>query len=130
MSAIRIHLGPMPRMLRAMINDLLNVEPDMTVVGNSFSDETSLSEASAEHADILIAQASAAVPATCTAAVLSGSPTAILAVEADGNNGTGVKLVRRPISLSGGGSSLAEAVRSLLAQTTSLELTHPNSLEG
>lgn len=116
MNLIRVHLGPMPRMLRAMINDLLSAEPDITIVGNSYGAQDSLPVASAEGADILIAQERASHPGTCTAAVLLGAPAAILAVAADGRHGTGVNLVRQPISLNGGDLSLPDAVRKLLGQ--------------
>ncbi len=115
MNPIRVHLGPMPRMLRAMVNDLLSAEADITIVGNSYGVEDSLPVASAQGADILIAQERASNPDSCTAAVILGGPAAILAVAADGRHGTGVNLVRRPISLNGGGSSLPDAVRNLLA---------------
>lgn len=118
MNSIRVHLGPMPRMLRAMVNDLLSAEPDMTIVGNSYGAQDSLPAASAEGADILIAQEQASHSGTCTAAVLFGAPAAILAVAADGRHGTGVNLVRQPISLNGGGLSLPDAVRKLLGQST------------
>lgn len=116
MNSIRVHLGPMPRMLRAMISDLLSAEPDMTVVGNSYGAQDSLPAASADDADILIAQERTSHPGTCTAAVLCGAPAAILAVAADGRHGTGVNLVRQAISLDGGGLSLPDAVRTLLRQ--------------
>jgi hypothetical protein len=116
MNSIRIHLGPMPRLLRTVINDLLSAEPDMTIVGNTYGIQDGLPAASAEGADILIAQERASDSGACTAAVLSGVPAAILAVAADGCRGTGVNLVRQPISLNGGGMSLPDAVRDLLGQ--------------
>jgi hypothetical protein len=99
-----------------MINDLLSAEPDMTVVGNSYGAQDGLPAANSEGADILIAQERASHSGTCTAAVLYGVPSAILAVAADGRHGTGVNLIRQPISLNGGGSSLPDAVRELLGQ--------------
>jgi hypothetical protein len=90
----------------------------MTIVGNSYGAEDSLPAAGADRADILIAQERASHDGTCTAAVLSGAPAAILAVAADGRHGTGVNLVRQQISLNGGGLSLPDAVRNLLGQPT------------
>lgn len=106
----------MPRMLRAMISDLLSAEPDMTIVGNSYGEEDGLPAAGAELADILIAQEEASHPGT--AAVLFGAPAAILALAPDGRHGTGVNFVRQPISLNGSGLSLPDAVRKLLGQPT------------
>lgn len=114
MSSIRVHLGPMPRMLRVMIHDLLSAEPDMTIVGHSYAPRDGLPAASALGADILIAQERPAVPDEWTAAVLSGSPAAILSVARDGRSGTSVNLIRQPICLNGGGVSLPDAVRRLL----------------
>jgi hypothetical protein len=126
MSLIRVHVGPMPRMLRAMINDLLKAEPDMAIVGNSFADEDSLCEASAQSADVLIARDTASEPGTCTAAMLSGSPSAILAVAVDGHDGTCVNLVRRAINLNAEGSSLPDAIRELLSRSVSYGLIQPS----
>ena len=124
MNTIRVHLGPMPRMLRAMINDLLSAEPDITIVGNSYSARDSLPAASSDSADILIAQERAADSCACTAAVLSGAPAAILAVAANGRDGTSVNLVRRSISMNGGGLSLPDAVRTLLDPATCAAIQH------
>jgi hypothetical protein len=114
MNLIRVHLGPMPRMLRDMINDLLSAEPDITIVGNSYDAQDGLPTASAQGANIMIAQERASQPGSCTAAVLSGAPGAILSVAADGRSGTSVSLIRQPICLNGGGLSLPDAVRNLI----------------
>jgi hypothetical protein len=108
----------MPRMLRDMINDLLSAEPDMTIVGNSYDAQDGLPSASAQGADILISQERTAQPGSCTAAVLSGAPAAILSVATDGRSGTSINLVRQPICLNGGGLSLPDAVRNLLERPT------------
>ena len=129
MNPIRVHLGDMPRMLRTMINDLLTAETDMTIVGNTFDDEDSLPAASAEHADILIEQRHARFDDSCTGVVLSGAPAAILAVAADGHEGTGISLIRRPINLGGNGSSLASAVRELLTSPAALSRPDQDPLE-
>jgi hypothetical protein len=122
MNTIRVYLGPMPRMLRSMISDLLSAEPDITVVGNSHREGGSLLAASTQRADILIAQEGAPGPCACAAAVLSGAPRVILAVAADGHHGTSVNLTRQSISLNGGGLSLPDAVRNLLAQSTCIAI--------
>ena len=117
MGPIRIHLGQMPPMLRAMINDLLTAEPDMAVVGNSYAGDDSLLAASSESAELLIAQEQTSLGETCLSAVITDSPAAILAISTSGNSGTSVNLVRRPISLEGTGAlALPDTVRAILGR--------------
>jgi DNA-binding NarL/FixJ family response regulator len=130
MSHIRVHLGEMPRMLREMITNLLSSEPDMTVVGHTSKTGESLSTAHAERADIVITQEHASPEESCTAAVLSGAPAAILAVAADGQDGTGVSLIRRSISISAEGSTIADAVRQLSRSAASIEIETENPREA
>ncbi len=116
MDSIRIHLGPMPPMLREMIDGLLTGESDMTVVGNSYGTEESLLAASSAGADVLIAQESS-LNSGCVGAVLTGNPSAILTISAGGDGGTSVKLIRDSVSLTGTGSSpLADTVREILTR--------------
>ncbi|MFL6728635.1 MAG: hypothetical protein ACJ8D6_08835 [Sphingomicrobium sp.] len=117
MNPIRIHLGQMPPMLRAMINDLLAAEADMAITGNSYEGDDSLLAASAESADMLIAQERTSLGATSLSAVITENPSAILAISPSGNGGTSVNLVRRPITLDGaGGGALAHTVREILGR--------------
>lgn len=122
MRPIRVHLGTMPRMLRAMVSDLLTSEPDMTVVGSTTNDAESLRQAHAERADIIIEQEQESLEDTCTAAVLSGAPAAILAVGVDGQRGLGVSMVRRSVNIGTDGSTLADVVRALLRSSKSIDL--------
>jgi hypothetical protein len=115
MDSIRVHLGQMPPMLRAMINDLLAAEPDIAIVGNSYGGDDSLLDADADRADVLIAQ-EAAVSTGCMGVVVAGTPCAILTISESGHTGTGVKLVRDPVSLTGSGTALAGAVREIVAR--------------
>jgi DNA-binding NarL/FixJ family response regulator len=108
MHPIRVHLGKMPRMLRAMIQNLLTSEPDFAVVPETRNGEDSLPTAHAERADVLI--------------VSSDAPAAILAVDADGQHGRGVSLIHAPINNGTDGSTLADAVRRLLSSSASIEL--------
>jgi hypothetical protein len=123
MSSIRIHLGPMSRMLRAMIQDLLSAEPDMIIVGHSYAPKDGLPAASALGADILIAQERPTAPDDGTAAVLSGAPAAILSVATDGRSGTSVNLVRQPVCLNGG-VSFPDAIRGVLDRPSGAVRSH------
>lgn len=117
MRPIRIHLGQMPPMLRTMINDLLATEYDMAIVGNSFAGDDALVAASTQGADMLIAQEPTSLGDTCLSAVITENPAAILAISANGNSGTSVSLIRRPISLEGADASgLADTVRAILGR--------------
>jgi|KBSSwiStaDraftv2_1062776.scaffolds.fasta_scaffold156577_3 chemotaxis response regulator CheB len=115
MCPIRIHLGQMPPMLRTMINDLLEAEPDMAVVGNSYAGDDALLAASTAKADMLISQEQTSLGDNCLSAIITENPAAILAISSSGEGGTSVNLIRRPISLdTGGGSGLADTVRDIL----------------
>ena len=104
-------------MLRTMINYLLEAEPDMAVVGNSYAGEDSLLAASTEMADMLISQEETSLGDTCLSAIITNNPSAILAISTNGSGGTSVNLVRRPISLDkAAGSALADTVRDILGQ--------------
>lgn len=114
MSPIRIHLGPMPEMLRAIITDLLRSEADIEIVGRSNDGRGALGEARDDRADVLITEDKAQSPPNCLDAILSPPPLAVLAVSADGRNAAAVSLVRQSIPLeSGPGPALAAAVREL-----------------
>jgi chemotaxis response regulator CheB len=117
MNSIRIHLGPLPPMLRTMINDLLEEEPDMTVVGNSYAGEDSLVAASADKADMVISQEQTSLSDTCLSAIITQNPAAILAISPNGNGGTSVNFVHKTVSLDGAGTSaLANTVREILGR--------------
>lgn len=114
MQMIRLHLGPLPPMLRAMITDLLGPESDMMIVGNSDASEDSLLAANAERADILITQDSS-VDQSCLTAVIESTPATILAIASNGDTGTSVNLVRSAVSLASPEmSSLADTVRQVV----------------
>ncbi len=118
MNPIRVHLGPMPEMLRTIMSDLLSQEPDMVIAGESGRHEDSLPNAREQHADILVTQDNLRQSDTsCLALVLADPPLGIFAVSADGHSAAGVTLVRRRISVeSQGRSMLAAAIRRMAAE--------------
>lgn len=99
MSPIRIHLGPMPEMLRTIISDLLREEPDFVLVGRSAGDRDPLRAARDGHADVLITQDCATAPDTCLDMILAAAPIGIFALSADGQNAASVSVVRRTVAL-------------------------------
>jgi hypothetical protein len=114
MNPIRIHLGPMPEMLRSIVTDLLGAESDMLIVGRSEAGQGALHDARRGFANVLITQDGEEGDSGCLEAVLSPGPLAVLAVSADGHHAAAVNLVRRSIPLDcESGPALAAAVRSL-----------------
>jgi hypothetical protein len=112
MDPIRVHLGEMPQMLRAMIKDLLADENDIAIVGNSYAGEDSILMANADQADMLIAQEPASANQYCLSAVIDSVPSTILAISSSGSGGTAINLMRRQILLDGSETpGLANAIR-------------------
>ena len=112
MSPVRIHLGPMPEMLRSIVTDLLLTESDIEIVGQS--DDGALGAAREEGADVIITQEYAGDGSGCLQAILSPEPLAVVALSADGTNAAAVSLYRQSIPLDpSSGTALARAVRSL-----------------
>jgi chemotaxis response regulator CheB len=118
MNPIRVHLGPMPEMMRTIMSDLLRQEPDMVIAGESTQYEDPLPNAREQQADVLVTQDGAQQgDGSCLDLVLAEPPLGIFAVSADGHSAAGVTLVRRPIPVeSGGRSMLAEAIRRMAAE--------------
>lgn len=113
---IRIHLGPMPAMLRTIIGDLLGHERDLLVVGSSVTGQDVLRRAQDDRADVLITHDRDGDEGRCLERILSSSSLSILAISADGHRADAVDLVRRPVDLDGDRRSrLAEAVREITA---------------
>ena len=122
MNPIRIHLGPMPQMLRAIIGDLLGGETDLLVVGRSEQGQDMLRMATEEEADVLITHDRARKDNLCLNRISAAAPLAILAISDDGQTANAVGLSRWPVALNGGGASgLAEAVREIADFGNSLE---------
>lgn len=109
---IRIQLGPMPKMLSAIIGDLVDAEPDMVVVGRCAEGDEALSSARDNGADMLIAEETSAA-GTCLEALLAAPPLEVFAIASHGMGGDALSLTRRPMSLKDGPSALTAALRSI-----------------
>jgi len=104
----------MPKMLRAIVGDLLDREKDLVVVGRSERGQDTLQMVQDEQADVLITQDRARNDNLCLDRILSAAPISILAISDDGRTADAVGLIRRPVILNGGDTSgLAEAVREI-----------------
>lgn len=112
MNPIRIHLGSMPEMLRAIITDLLHQDPDIVVVGRSGHGEDELKCARERWADVLITQDRRHDGNLSLDTILSAPPICIFAISDDGRTADAVNLVRRPVALNENlPSAFADAVR-------------------
>lgn len=111
MRPIRIHLGPMPAMLRTIVGDLLRQEPDMVLLTRTESGPDALQSAREESADILITQEGAGEPGSCLDTIMRSEGLGICALSADGRSASAVSLVRRPIAFDEDRFALADAVR-------------------
>gem|GEM_PF-3080703 len=106
----------MPAMLTRIVDDLLDTETDMVVVGRSSDAEDSLRLARENEADMLITLDGEG-GGTCLEAILAGPALSIFAIGRDGRQGSAISLVRRPIELdTGEHASLAEAIRVVAAR--------------
>lgn len=114
MNPIRIHLGSMPEMLRAIITDLLHQDSDIVVVGRSGQGEDELECAREEWADVLITQDRQHDGNVLLDRLLQAPPICIFAISDDGRTADAVNLVRRPIPLNDKlPSAFANAVRQI-----------------
>ncbi len=112
MSPIRIHLGQMPSLLRAMINDLLSEDADFVVVGCSARGDDPLAADNEQHADVVITNEGSDSGSTCLDAIIRQSPLSIFAISADGKGATAVNIVRSSIALDAvERGTLADAIR-------------------
>ena len=111
MTPLRIFLGPMPEMLRTIVNDLLSRETDIVMVGGSRGIGDPLLQARHQGADVLITE-DAPNDSTCLSALMSGRPLSIFVIGADGREAAAIKLARKRVGLdSGSQATLAEAIR-------------------
>lgn len=109
---IRILLGPMPEMLRAMIEDLLSSEADMLVVGQSDEPDTALTSATKTKADMLITQSSDDGQDNLLDAIVCGSPFSIFAISGSGHHATAIHMVREAVGFDAESrSAFAAAIR-------------------
>lgn len=112
MSAIRIHLGPMPTMLRSIITDLLSTEQEVEIVGMGDEEGPSLAAARAEGADVLLVSQSSRAADPSLAALLEGRPRTVLMLKPDHQTCVAVTLTRREYPVDGEDlSDLAAVIR-------------------
>lgn len=115
MTPLRIFLGPMPEMLRTIVNDLLSRESDIVMVGGSGDIPDPLLQARHQGADVLITE-DAPSESTCLTSVISGPPLRIFVIGADGREAAAINLARKRVGLdSGNQATLAEAIRQIAA---------------
>lgn len=120
MNPIRVHLGPMPDMLRTILSDLLSQSSDIVIVGESVRHEDSLPKAREEHADVLLTQDRTPAGDNCLDLILAEPPLGIFAVAGDGRSAAGITLLRRRISVeSNGRSTIVEAIRQMAEELDS-----------
>ena len=123
---IRVHLGPMPEMLRMIIGDLLSRETDIVIAGQSTRHADCLRDARGGRAEIVIAQDLRHDGANCLDLILAEPPLGILAVAIDGQSAAGVSLTRKAIALrTGSPSILAQAIRRMAAELHPASLAKP-----
>lgn len=114
MDAIRVHFGPMPEMLRAIMSDLLEQEPDIMIVGTSSQRNECLHAAYEARAEIIIVQDVVHEGGACLDLILAGPSLGLFAISDDGMSATGVSLARQPIMLDAESpSNLADAIRDM-----------------
>jgi hypothetical protein len=114
MKPIRIHLGPMPHMLRTIITDLLWAEADMIVVGQSQADQDALRSVRDQGAEVLITHEPAAQGESCLATILASPRLGIVDLSADGRHVAGVTIVPQQLTLGQEGEcGLANVIRQM-----------------
>lgn len=109
---IRVLLGPMPDLLREMLEDLLSCESDMVVLGQSETGTAALTSACEARADMLIIQSRADGNAGLLNSIVDGSPFSIFAISPTGEHATAVRFVHEDVVFdSSSGTTLAAAIR-------------------
>lgn len=112
MNPLRIHLGQMPHLLRAIINDLISKEPDLIVVGSSGLGDDPLRRAAEQQADMVITKQGIDSGSACLDVIVAQSPLSIFAISADGTDATAITMVRSSIALDTvERGNLADAIR-------------------
>jgi DNA-binding NarL/FixJ family response regulator len=95
---IRVLLGPMPDLLREMIEDLLSCEPDMVVLGRSEDAAAALAAACRAPADMLIMQAGEDRKSGMLDAIVEAPPFSIFAISPSGKDARAVNFVHEAIA--------------------------------
>ena len=126
MTPIRIHLGPMSEMLRTIIEDLLSLERDIIVVGNSRHQHDVLKQARDEGADMLITQSRDDSGDPSLEAILAASPVKILAISPDGKEAAVFNLTQHAIALNGDRKAvLGQAIRNAASSLNPMPRSAP-----
>lgn len=109
---IRVLLGPMPGLLREMLEDLLSCESDMVVLGQSETGIKALTSASEAKADMLIMQSEAGEKADVLNSIVEGAPFSIFAISETAKHATAVRFVHEDVVFdSSSGATFAAAIR-------------------
>lgn len=117
MAPIRVHVGPMPEMLRAITADLLGLEPDIVIAGTSTDREDCLRAARRDKAEIILAQDHDDHSGSCLDLMLAEPALGLLAVSVDGESATRVTLSRQSLALDPASrTNLTDAIRSLAGE--------------
>jgi hypothetical protein len=112
MSPIRVHLGPMPDMLRSLITDMLSAARDVEIVGMGDLESPSLAAARAEGANILITSQPCNATDPSLAAVVDAQPLTVLVLRPERKSCVAVTLTHRELPLDGKNiAGLAETLR-------------------
>jgi len=109
---IRVLLGPMPDLLREMLEDLLSCESDMVVLGRSETGAAALTSASDASADMLIMQSETDGKDGLLSSIVDGPPFSIFAISATGEHATAVRFVHEDVVFDASSrSAFAAAIR-------------------
>ncbi|MBO9623868.1 MAG: hypothetical protein J7500_14260 [Sphingomonas sp.] len=107
----------MPAMLRIIIADVLDREPDIVITSQSSRHEDCLREARGHRADIVVTQDGPGNRDRCLEQILAHPPLAVFVLSPDGGSASGISLARRPIALGRENAAyLAEAIRRMAAE--------------
>jgi DNA-binding NarL/FixJ family response regulator len=109
---IRVLLGPMPDLLREMLEDLLSCESDMVVLGQSETATAALTSACEANADMLIMQSEPHEKQGLINSIVEGPPFSIFAISATGEHATAVRFVHEDVVFDASSrSTFAAAIR-------------------
>ena len=95
---IRVLLGPMPDLLREMIEDLLSCESDMIVLDRSDNAAGALATACNAPADLLIMQAGEDRESGLLDAIIQAPPFSIFAISPSGEDATAINFVHEAVA--------------------------------
>jgi len=109
---IRVLLGPMPDLLREMLEDLLSCESDMVVLGQSETGTAALTNACDPSVDMLIMQSETDGKDGLLNSLVEATPFSIFAISPTGEHATAVRLVHEDVAFdASSGTAFAAAIR-------------------